>query len=171
MNTNDVLTLLRRYDEFAELMKKRNPNILADIISYKLNPNCTCKAKILSFFGANPLEMDYIESWVKSKGDTIDMTPPTLPIQNPKLSPEDIKKLKDERPRMVLKSTLPQPLWSNYVDVIGQSYEIEPNPDKYKELMTIAREQWFYNGLSVLETVKTNPVDNSEKMVWVIFFY
>lgn len=171
MNTNDVLILLNRYEEFADLMKKRNTNILADIISYKLNPNCTCKAKILSYFEANPLEMDYIESWVKSKGNSVDLAPPLMPIQNPKLTAEDLKKLKEDRPRMVLKTNLPQSEWSKYVDVIGQSYEIEPNPDKYKELMTIAREQWFYNGISVLETVKTNPEDNTEKIVWVVFFY
>jgi hypothetical protein len=72
---------------------------------------------------------------------------------------------------MVLKATLPQSEWKNFRDVIGEVVEIEPNPDKYKQLMATAREKWFYNGLNVLETIKTNPKDGSERIVWLIFFY
>jgi hypothetical protein len=73
--------------------------------------------------------------------------------------------------RMVLKSSLPKSEWSKYEDVIGDVVEIEPNPDKYNELMSYAREHWFYNGLSVLETIKADQETSVDRVVWLVFFY
>jgi hypothetical protein len=73
--------------------------------------------------------------------------------------------------RMVLKGTLPKSEWAKYEDVIGDIVELEPTPDKYNELMSYAREHWFYNGLNVLETVKADPETHVEKIVWLVLFY
>jgi hypothetical protein len=49
-NVGDAITLLVRDNESFESLKKDFPTILADLITFKNNPNCTCRGKVFKFF-------------------------------------------------------------------------------------------------------------------------
>lgn len=49
-NLSDAMTLLIRDDEVFELLKTDFPAILADLITFKSNPNCTCRSRVFKFF-------------------------------------------------------------------------------------------------------------------------
>lgn len=166
MNIQTILHLIETNEQFAHTLGARNSKIEADIISFRLNPNCSCKSKIIKYLEDNKEEQEFVLQWIQNS-QKASMQQPQVDTQ--KL--ESINKMMNERARMVLKPTLPQPEWSKYKDVVGEVVEIDPNPDKYKEMMTIAREKWFYNGLNVTETLKTDPTTGNEKVVWLVFFY
>lgn len=153
----NIMRALSTSEEFAKVIQDRIPDLLADIISYRLNPNCTCKQKIYTHFESNESDRAFAEDWIIKY-----LSDPLLEVSIPK---------NDITPRMVLKTSLPSTEWGNYKDMVGEYVEIEANPDKYKELMATARDKWLYNGLSVLETVKTDPETKTEKFVWIVFFY
>lgn len=173
-----TLDLLLSNDTFAKQFTERIPQLESDVISFKLNPSCSCKSKIVRHLEQNVSDTEWAQIWIQTN-----ILPSTLPIIEvktgdnivkttmPQLPPEELKKLKLERQRMALKATLPQTEWKNFKDVIGEVVEIEPNPNKYKQLMTVAREKWFYNGLNVIETVKTDPKTGAESIVWLVLFY
>jgi hypothetical protein len=164
VETSKIFDLLTNSDEFFNAFLKRNPSIESHLVGFKLNPNCTCKSDIQKYLDENVSVRKFVDEW---SGDNAGAN--VSSIFN--LSSSDVKRLKSDKIRMVLKPTLPQSEWKNFKDVIGEVIEIEPNPDKYKHLMAIAREKWFYNGLTVLETIKNNPEDNTESIVWLVFFY
>jgi hypothetical protein len=177
-NIQKILDLILSNDSFAKELSERNPKIDADIISFKLNPNCTCKSKIVRHLEENSSEIEFSNQWISSHMFSNNTTPIEITSGTPikvsfpsELSKEEQERLKKEKQRMVLKSALPQSEWKNFKDVIGEVVEIAPNPNKYKELLTVAREKWFYNGLNVIETVKTNPSTGEENIVWLVFFY
>ena len=163
-DTTKVLNLITINDDFFKFLLKRNPTIEKDLISFKLNPGCVCKANIQKHLDENIAEQSIIENWI-----SLNVNDESTPIFN--MTRNTMNQLKLDKIRMVLKPSLPQSEWKNFKDVIGETVEIEPNPDKYKELMAIAREKWFYNGLNVLETIKTNTEDGSDKIIWLVFFY
>jgi hypothetical protein len=157
MELHTIMHAIFTQEELAKQLQERVPNLTADIISYRLNPNCTCKQKISNHILNNAEDRKFLIDWISSFLNSA--------------SVEIVDKKTDITPRMVLKTSLPPSEWGKYKDMIGQHVEIDANPDKYKELMAIAREKWLYNGLSVLETVKTDSETKTEKFIWIVFFY
>jgi hypothetical protein len=49
-NISDTIILLVIDDKSFELLKKDYSEILADLTSFKGNPSCTCKARVIKFF-------------------------------------------------------------------------------------------------------------------------
>lgn len=49
-NVADAITLLVRDNDTFDLIKNDFPAILADLITFKSNPNCTCRSKVFKFF-------------------------------------------------------------------------------------------------------------------------
>lgn len=49
-NLSDAVTILIKDDSVFEEFKKDFPEILADLVTFKNNPNCTCRAKVFKFF-------------------------------------------------------------------------------------------------------------------------
>jgi hypothetical protein len=49
-NLSDAMTLLIKDDEVFESLKTDFPAILADLITFKSNPNCTCRSRVFKFF-------------------------------------------------------------------------------------------------------------------------
>lgn len=49
-NVADSITLLVRDNDTFDLIKNDFPAILADLITFKSNPNCTCRSKVFKFF-------------------------------------------------------------------------------------------------------------------------
>jgi hypothetical protein len=49
-NVGDAITLLVKDNEIFEQLKKDFSPILADLVTFKNNPNCTCRGKVFKFF-------------------------------------------------------------------------------------------------------------------------
>lgn len=49
-NVSDVITVLVKDDPTFEEIKKDHPEILADLVTFKSNPNCACRAKVFKYF-------------------------------------------------------------------------------------------------------------------------
>jgi len=65
INTNnvaDVLPLLIKDDETFSRLTNDFPSILADLVTFKDNPNCSCRGRVFKFFTeyleANPGSLD-----------------------------------------------------------------------------------------------------------------
>ena len=50
MNLPDSLNFLIRNDVVFDEIKKDFPEILADLVSYRGNPNCSCRGRVFKFF-------------------------------------------------------------------------------------------------------------------------
>ena len=46
----DVLPIIIRNDTVFEQIKSDFPDILADLVTFKANPNCTCRGRVFKFF-------------------------------------------------------------------------------------------------------------------------
>jgi hypothetical protein len=57
-NLHDSLPMLISDNATFEKVKNDHPAILADLVTFKSNPNCTCRGKVMKFFSdqlqANP---------------------------------------------------------------------------------------------------------------------
>lgn len=49
-NINDALPMLIADNAVFERLKNDHPAILADLVTFKSNPNCTCRGKVMKFF-------------------------------------------------------------------------------------------------------------------------
>ena len=73
-NTNvaDTVSYLLKDDETFEKLKTDFPNILADLVTFRNNPSCSCKGRVVKFFSAE-LQKDpaVLNKYIK---DTDDLT-------------------------------------------------------------------------------------------------
>lgn len=51
VNVYDAIPILMRDDNTFNRLKEDFPDILADLITFKNNPSCTCRTRVLKFFG------------------------------------------------------------------------------------------------------------------------
>lgn len=62
----DVISVLSKDDETFERLKTDFPDILADLLTFRNNPNCSCKGRVAKFFSSalqkNP---DILDKYVK----------------------------------------------------------------------------------------------------------
>jgi hypothetical protein len=65
-NLGDALPILIKDDSVFEQLKADFPAILADLVTFKNNPNCTCRGRVIKFF-TEQLEQnkDVLEKYVK----------------------------------------------------------------------------------------------------------
>lgn len=70
LNLNDAIGLLIADDETFEKLKTDFPNTLADLVTFKSNPNCSCRGRVVKFFSdelsKNPTVLD---KYIKNKDD------------------------------------------------------------------------------------------------------
>lgn len=159
LNVDSFLALLIKNEKFSEYVINNYSDIEADIRSYRLDPNCTCKHKIVKYFESNKdLITNSLQTWIS---DTKTDLKSFLPNED-----ND-----DSKHRNVLKPSLPASEWSKYKDVIGEIVEIRPDPNEYKRIISTAREEWLYNGINILETIKFDPQTKQESVVWLLLFY
>jgi hypothetical protein len=146
-------TLILKSNNFVDYIINNYPELEADIKSYRLDVNCSCRHKITKFFEFNIRSMTtHITKWLSEN--------PTVGLISTELSH-----------RNVLKTSLPVSEQDKYKDVIGDIVEIAPDPMEYKKIIAIAREEWLYNGINILETVKLDPQTKKESVVWLLLFY
>ena len=49
-NLNDALPILMKDDATFESLKTDFPDILADLVTFRTNPNCSCRGRVVKFF-------------------------------------------------------------------------------------------------------------------------
>jgi len=49
-NLNDALPILMKDDSTFESLKSDFPDILADLVTFRTNPNCSCRGRVVKFF-------------------------------------------------------------------------------------------------------------------------
>lgn len=147
--------MLVHNEKFAEYIIRSYPDLEADIRSYRSNTNCSCRQKIATYFSEHETKISRsIQLWAEQTG-----IPPII---------SEVKNLDHLN---VIKTTLPAQEWVKYKDVIGEIVEILPDPTEYKRIISIARSEWLYNGINILETVKLDSETKKESVVWLLLFY
>jgi len=156
ITVESFLALLLKNEKFSDYIINNYREIEADIRNYRQDPNCSCKHKISKYFEANKDKfLKSLQLWINdTKADITSFITDTT-----------------ESHRNILKTTLPSSEWTKYKDVIGEIVEISPDPSEYKRIISIAREEWLYNGINILETIKLDPQTQKESVVWLLLFY
>ena len=69
-NVADAITILVRDNDTFESIKNDFSAILADLITFKNNPNCTCRSKVFKFF-TEEIQKDptILNKYVKNPGE------------------------------------------------------------------------------------------------------
>jgi len=49
-NVSDILPILMQDDDVVKQLQNDFPNILADLVTFKENPNCSCRGRVFKFF-------------------------------------------------------------------------------------------------------------------------
>lgn len=102
-NLNDLLGILVKDESAFEMIGTDHPKILADWVSFKNNPNCTCRGKVTKYFS-----------------DLFDKDPNVLNkyIKNEQIVEAELKRLLDARQL------------NNYV---GRIFRVEKGEDAWKK--------------------------------------
>lgn len=144
MPVNQILELIKSDRSLRASILEKDDGIIDDLYKFIGTPNCpSCIAKIEDFINQN---IDFINTLVKN-------------IQKPIPTPEKVT--------LAPKVTEPRPVAPTPMKVAGEVYEIDADPNQYKELIELSQSQrWLYRGLTVVE--KTN---DEGKKVWMVMFY
>ena len=66
-NLNDSLAILIRDDSVFEQLKSDFPDILADLVTFKGNANCSCRGRVVKFFGDKlTQDANILEKYIKN---------------------------------------------------------------------------------------------------------
>jgi hypothetical protein len=81
-NVGDSLTFLIKDDLIFEQLKNDFPSVLADLTTFKSNPNCSCRGRVFKFFG-----------------EQLEQNPNILEkyVSNPEVLQQELNRLLDER--------------------------------------------------------------------------
>lgn len=69
-NVTDILPILIKDEETFNRLKNDFPSILADLVTFKDNPNCSCRGRVFKFF-TEQLEVNpnILEQYVKDTNE------------------------------------------------------------------------------------------------------
>jgi hypothetical protein len=69
-NLNDSLGIIIKDDNVFERLKTDFPDILADLTTFKTNPNCTCRGRVVKYFSDKLVESpDLLDQYVPNQQD------------------------------------------------------------------------------------------------------
>jgi hypothetical protein len=69
-NLNDALGIIIKDDNVFERLKTDFPDILADLTTFKTNPNCTCRGRVVKYFSDKLVEsLDLLDRYVTNTQD------------------------------------------------------------------------------------------------------
>ena len=141
-----VLELIKDNRQFRTSIIEKDDNILESIYKYNENPNCgSCVAALELFVNQN---IDFINTLIRD-------------LKAPTTVSEKVAETHVETPRAK------QQLAVTPLKVAGEVYEIDADPNQFKELIETSQNQrWIFRGLNVLEKINSDG-----KKVWMIFFY
>jgi len=142
----DVLELIKNNRQFRASIIEKDENILESIYKYTENPHCpSCIVALELFVNQN---IDFINTLIRDR-----KTPTTVS--------EKVAETYVETPRAK------QQLAITPLKVAGEVYEIDADPNQFKELIETSQSQrWIFRGLNVLEKINSDG-----KKVWMVFFY
>jgi len=139
---DDILKTITDDIRFAKILREKYPEIAPQVLTYSLNPDCSCKKKVKSFIENHYDEICQLH---------LTFAPTTAYTAN-----EDTVEAETEGPK----------------NLIGEVIEIGPDPSEYSQMIEyINTKNWTYNGVSMMETEKTDPDTNEVKIIWLAFFY
>lgn len=82
-NVGDAITILIKNDSIFEQLKTDFPEILADLTTFKTNPNCSCRGRVFKFFSDKVTqEPGSLDKYVKDAGA---LTAELIKIQNERM--------------------------------------------------------------------------------------
>ena len=144
MPVSQVLELIKSDRTLRAAILEKDDAIIDDLYKFIGTPNCpSCIAKVQDYVNQN---IDFINTLVKN-------------IPKPSPTPEKVTpppKVTESRP------AAPTPM-----KVAGEVYEIDADPNQYKELVELSQSQrWLYRGLTVVE-----KINDEGKKVWMVMFY
>ena len=139
---DDILKTITDDDEFANIIREKYPEIAPEVLTYSLNPSCSCKKKVKSFIESNYDKISsFHATYLLSRTDTE--------------NENEIESEAEEKRNLV-----------------GEVIELGPDPSEYSQMIEyITTKSWTYNGVSMMETEKTDPDTNENKIIWLAFFY
>lgn len=150
------LELISADRNFRALLIKHDDNLMEDIYKYVENPKCgNCINKLSTYANQN---IDFINTIIKSHtADPAALTIPPAPVIAPVI-PEKVTVPEQARAKPQVMTPL---------KVAGEVYEIDADPNQFKELIETSQSQrWIFRGLNILEKVNSDG-----KKVWMVFFY
>jgi hypothetical protein len=136
-----ILDLIKSDRKIRSKIIEYNDSIVDDIYKFIDNQSCSsCVSKMQSFINQN---VDFINTIIKDNTQSSEKKSEV--VQDNSIKPNMVPPTK----------------------VSGEVYEIDADPEQYKELINLATSQrWIYRGINILEKVNTDG-----KKVWVLFFY
>lgn len=188
LNEYQLSNLIKISPEFASEVKIKYPKIVADVVSFVLNPNCTCRKKVLRHCKQYKTQINKmaeiflltrIDLNINLESAFTNTIEPDKKREKMELTP-DQKAFLEKRAKIVDERKNPRPqdkpqqethIQISTKDLRGEIIEIEPNPAVYKNtLKHIANNNWTFSGISVIETEKTDE-KGKVAVVWLLFFY
>jgi hypothetical protein len=138
--------------EFVGLFRDKFTAIGPEVVTYSLNPNCICKIEVKKFLEKHRDEVsEFYQQYVLRSPDTKNETAIAA----------------DQRGTHTTTATKEGPR-----SLIGDVIEIGPDPTAYSEMIKhINTEGWKYNGITMMETEKTEPSTGVTEIIWLAFFY
>lgn len=80
-NVGDAVSILLKDEEIFEKLKADFPDILADLLTFRNNPSCSCRGRVVKFFaGELQKNPDALDKYIKDK-DGLNKTLSTLTQQ------------------------------------------------------------------------------------------
>ena len=152
-----VLHLILGYKKFAENFPDKFPSTLADTVSYRGNPSCSCKSKIVKFVQDNHSEViEWLSLWIENEPENDELLAAYVKMTGINDIPTS------PSPDMTTTVEVSGDPINPGVSMYGRIVIIPPDPASYFQLLTKAFvEKWIFNGLTV--SIKDDK--------WYIFFY
>lgn len=142
----DVLNKIKSSREFRKILLDNAESIVEEVYTFADNGCGSCKKKILRFIDDN---VDTINKVIDEFSASDIPKVEEAPTPKSQTDNESNSDLRHKLPRQPVK-------------VIGEVFEIEADPEAYKQFIKQGQEQrWTYRGLTV--------VQKSDK--WIVFFY
>jgi hypothetical protein len=137
---SEILEFIKTNKNFRAKMLAKDDSLIDSLYKFLETPDCqNCISKLKIFINEN---ISFINNIIK---ELYPSTQVNVPSQNQNIKPASAVPLK----------------------VAGEVYEIDADPQQYKELMELAQSsRWIFRGLNIVERV-----NNDGKKVWSIFFY
>lgn len=138
---DNIINLIKTDKQFRASIIEKDENAIDVIYKFIESPECsTCISELRDYIFKNS---EFINNIIKENTPNVHSEIQSTPnIQHLSLPPTPI-------------------------NVSGEVYEIEADPQQYKQLIMHSQQQrWIFRGINIME-----KVNDSGKKCWVVFFY
>ena len=113
---DQIANLIQRSPEFASVIKKRYPELVPDVVSFVLNPDCSCKKRIIRFAKKKNTELTEVANTFLEENEHLEINLEAVfknqPIEEKRvrqemdLTPEQVAFLQERKKRVEAKRAL-----------------------------------------------------------------